>query len=119
MVAFPVCPGAIVPPVGTALHQLSAIRVVLVLHLSGLPPLLVMVTTWPVGLGSPCVLLKLRLSGEAPITCSVGGGAGWTTNITVSVCELIPPTPMQIWTEYVFDDGPTALTLTDNTTLAV
>src|SRR5258706_12041151 len=66
MVTFPVCPGAIVPPVGTALHQLSAIRVVLVLHLSGLPPLLVMVTTWPVGLGRPWVLLKLKLSGEAP-----------------------------------------------------
>src|SRR5258708_13572375 len=92
MVTFPVCPGAIVPPVGTALHQLSAIRVVLVLHLSGLPPLLVMVTTWPVGLGSPCVLLKLKLSGEAPITGSAGEGAGSITTIPVTVCVLIPAT---------------------------
>src|SRR5258706_3077015 len=98
MVTFPVCPGAIVPPVGTALHQLSAIRVVLVLHLSGLPPLLVIVTTWPVGLGSPCVLLKLRLSGEAPITGSTGGGGGWTTSLTMTVCGLIPMTN-EIWPE--------------------
>src|SRR5258708_35314670 len=93
MVAFPVCPGAIVPPVGTALNQLLfANRVILVLHLSGLPPLLVMVTTCPVGLGSPWVLLKLRLSGEAPITGSAGGGGAWTPNITTTSFVLIPGT---------------------------
>src|SRR5258708_39723121 len=88
MVTCPVCPGAIVPPVGAAHNQRHVSRLMLVLHLSGLPPLLVMVTTWPVGLGSPWVLLKLRLSGEEPITGVNGGGGGWTADLTVTVCVL-------------------------------
>src|SRR5260370_32604154 len=115
MVAFPVGPGAIVPPVGTALNQLLfANRVILVLHLSGLPPLLVMVTTCPVGLGSPWVLLKLRLSGEAPITGSAGGGGACTTNITVTVCWLIPVTN-ENWPEYVSSHRPAGLRTRLNT----
>src|SRR5579884_4219555 len=42
-----------------------------------------MVTTWPDGFGWPCILLKLRFSGEALMMGSAGGGAGWTATVSV------------------------------------
>ncbi len=89
IVTCPVCPLAILLPVGAAHSQHEEVKQLgLAFHLSRLPPLLVMVTTWPVGLGCPCVLLKLRVSGEAPIIGAAGGGRGCTVNCTMTVWVL-------------------------------
>lgn len=118
IVICPVCPGATVPPDGATPNQLPAERLMFVFHLSGLLPLLVMVTTWPVGLGSPRVLLKLRLSGEAPITGSAGAGGDCTNSCTMTVCVACPVTK-EIAPVYVFGARPPILTLKDTTVLAV
>ena len=89
-----------------------------VLHLSELPPLLVMVTTWPAGLGCPCMLLKLMLSGEAPISGAAGDGVGCTVNCTMTVCVLCPAIKEIV--PWLCPAGRLpALTLTDTTTPTV
>src|SRR5579884_295836 len=84
MVNCPICPGATVPPEGVAASQGEARIWNVVLHLSVLPPLLVMVTTCPVGLGCPWVLLKFRLSGETAMMGALGGGGACTCNCTIT-----------------------------------
>ena len=74
IVTCPVCPGRIDPLDGDVPSQLEANILTFEYQLSVPPPLLVMVITWPVGLGCPCVLLKLKLSGEAPIMGEAGEG---------------------------------------------
>src|SRR5271157_2610447 len=91
IVTCPVCPGVMVPPEGDAPSQLINNCMGLALHLRGLVPLLVIVTTWPVGLGCPCVLLKLRLSGEAPIIGANEEGV-CTVSCTIIVSVLCPET---------------------------
>src|SRR5205823_4685444 len=59
-----------------------------VCQLSLLPPVFVIVTTCPGGFGIPCVVLKFRLSGVAPIIGSEGDGGDCTTNCTITVCVL-------------------------------
>src|SRR2546426_2207470 len=92
MVTWPDCPGAMVPPDGEAASQMKLKGVAVACQLSELCPLLVMVTTWPVGLGCPWMLLKVRLSGEALIIGAAGGGAAWTVNCAITVSVLCPKT---------------------------
>jgi hypothetical protein len=51
-----------------------------------------MVTTWPIRLDCPWMLLKLRLSGEAPIIGDTSSGAACTVISTVIVSVLCPVT---------------------------
>src|SRR6266700_6495310 len=91
MVTWPDCPGAMVPPDGEAASQTNNIGVAITCQLSELWPLLVMVTTWPVGLGCPWMLLKLRRKGDALIIGAVGGAA-WTVTFAITVSVLCPKT---------------------------
>src|SRR5437660_10400590 len=93
MVTWPDCPGAMVPPNGLAASQMNEGKgVAVACQLRGLCPLLVMVTTWPVGLGCPWMLLQVRLSGEALIIGAAGGGAAWTVTCAITVSVLCPKT---------------------------
>src|SRR6266568_7471324 len=103
------------PPVGETPSQIEARLLTLVCQSSGLPPLFVIVTTWPPGFGNPCVVLKLILSGDAPMIGAVGGGGAWTVNCTITVCVL---SPVSTETVPVYDPGlrpptftPTAVTV--------
>src|SRR6266566_9762921 len=93
MVTCPACPGAMVPPDGEAASQTNEGKdVAIKCQVRELCPLLVMVTTCPVGSGCPWILLKLRLSGEALIIGAAGGGAAWTVNCAITVSVLCPKT---------------------------
>ena len=87
-VTCPVWPAGIVPPVGPAPSHVAARVVTCSRQMSGLLPVLVIVTTCPGGEGIPCVVLKLRPSGVAPIIGAEGGGGGCTVNCTITVCVL-------------------------------
>jgi len=93
IVTCPDCPGAMVSPDGEAASQTNEGKgIAVTCQLSALCPLLVMVTTWPVGFASPWTVLKFRLSGEALMTGAVGVGATWTVNCTNTVSVLCPKT---------------------------
>ena len=91
IVTCPDCPGAMVPPVGKAASQTNEVGIAAACQLRGLCPLLVMVTTWPVGLGCPWMVLKVRLKGDALIIGAVGG-AVWTVTFAITVSVLCPKT---------------------------
>lgn len=87
-VTCPVWPAGMVPPVGPAPSHDVASVLTCVRQVSGLLPVLVIVTTCGGGEGMPCVVLKLRPSGVAPKIGAEGGGGGCTINCTITVCVL-------------------------------
>ena len=78
-----------VPPDGVAVNQTGPKGVAATCQVRALRPLLVIVTTCPVGSGRPTILLKFKLSGEALRMGDVGGAA-CTVNLANTVSELCP-----------------------------
>src|SRR6266566_5693523 len=76
------------PPVGLAPNHDDARVLTVVCQISWLLPVLVIVTTCPGGLGIPCVVLKFRFKGVAPMIGALGGGGGCTINCTTTDCVL-------------------------------
>lgn len=74
-----------VPEAGLTVNQAA---LSLALQLKVPPPVLLMVTVWVAGLAPPCVAVKEKLAGLAPI--AGGTGVAVTVNVTGTVTEEAP-----------------------------